>query len=144
MLACWWHLLATEAMSVRLQHKAGGNFWATAPKHKTRQTISTWEVEQLAYLLGKMKAIQEGEGTLLDQSMVFFSSEIEDGNTHGHTNLPVLVAGRGGGAFSPGRHIVYPDAPPIASLFLSMLHGMGAGVDEFGNEGKSPLPGLTG
>lgn len=95
--------------------------------------IDQWEVAQFADLVGRLKAIPEGEGTLLDNCMVYFSSEVEDGNAHRHTNMPVLLAGRGGGAVSPGRHVVVDSETPVANLFLSMLHAMGVPEESFGN-----------
>ena len=103
------------------------------------QAINTWEIEQLAYLLDRMANITEADGTtLLDNSMVYFSSEIEDGNAHRHGNLPVLVAGRGGGAIESGRHILHEDVP-MSNLFLGMLQGLGVPVDTFGDDGVAPL-----
>jgi len=105
--------------------------------------IDRWEVEQFAYLLGKLDAIDEGNGiTALDTSAVFFSSEIEDGNAHRHTNLPVLVGGGLGGTFKTGRHVILPDETPMANLFTSMLQGIGAPVDTFGDNGTGPLVGV--
>jgi hypothetical protein len=106
-------------------------------------TIDTWEIEQLAYLLRRMKSVQEGESNLLDNSLVFFSSEIEDGNRHRHSNLPIILAGGGGGAIRSGRHIRYTNAPPIANLFISMLQTVGVEMASFGLEGTGPLAGLT-
>lgn len=106
-------------------------------------TIDRWEVEQFAYLLTKLDAIDEGNGvTALDSSAVFFSSEIEDGNAHRHTNLPVLVGGSLGGTFTPGRHVVVPEKTPMANLFISMLQGIGAPVETFGDNGTGPLVGI--
>jgi hypothetical protein len=104
--------------------------------------IDRWEVEQYAYLLQRLKAVQEPNGTtLLDNACVYFSSEVEDGNSHGHTNMPVLLAGRGGGALAPGRHVRY-DGAPVANLFISLLQLMGVGVSTFGDDGRAPLPSL--
>lgn len=104
------------------------------------QAINTWEIEQLAYLLERMSSIVEPDGsTLLDSSMVYFSSEIEDGNAHRHFNLPVLLAGRGGGVIETGRHIVH-DGVPMANLFLAMLQGLGVDVDSFGDDSSGALP----
>lgn len=103
------------------------------------QAINTWEIEQLAYLLDRMAGITEADGTtLLDNSMVYFSSEIEDGNAHRHGNLPVLLAGRGGGAIETGRHILHEDVP-MANLFVGMLQGLDVPVDSFGDDGVAPL-----
>jgi hypothetical protein len=89
------------------------------------QTIDTWEVEQLAYVIGRLRAFNEGEGTLLHHSTVFFSSEIEDGNSHYHGNLPVIVAGRAGGLITPGRHLSFPEVS-TANLFSTVLQSFGA------------------
>ena len=109
------------------------------------QIIDTWEVEQLAYLLQAMDAVDEGNGTtLLDNTLVFFSSEIEDGNAHRHSNLPVLLAGGGALGVDSGRHVVYRDNEPIANLFVSMLQLSGVPAATFGDNGTGPLPGLRG
>jgi hypothetical protein len=103
------------------------------------QAINTWEIEQVAYLLDRMAGITEADGsTLLDSSMVYFSSEIEDGNAHRHGNLPVLLAGRGGGVIDSGRHIMHTDVP-MSNLFLGMLQGLGVPVDAFGDDSNGPL-----
>lgn len=98
------------------------------------QVIDTWEVEQLSYLLQKMKSIQEPDGTLLDNSAILFSSEIEDGDAHGHTNLPVVLAGKGGGAFQTGRHIRYTGDQPVANLYLAILASIGVNQPTFGRD----------
>jgi hypothetical protein len=101
--------------------------------------IDTWEIEQLAYLLGKLGAVSEGTGTLLDNSIVFFSSEIEDGNSHAHTNLPVLLAGSAGGTLTVGQHFEVPDNTPIANLFLTILSSLGVPDASFGQNSTGPL-----
>jgi hypothetical protein len=106
------------------------------------QTIDTWEVSQLSYLLQRLKGVQEGTGTLLDNSLVFFSSEIEDGDTHAHTNMPVLLAGRGGGAIRTGRHLRFAQERKISELFISMLNTIGVPATTLG-DGDRPLDGLT-
>jgi hypothetical protein len=111
--------------------------------HSRLQQIDIWEVQQLADLLSKMKAVQEPDGTLLDNSAVFFSSEIEDGNSHSHRRLPVLLAGKGGGMFRPGRHVRYQGEPPIANLFIAMLQSVGVQVPTFGDDGNEPLSNLA-
>lgn len=103
------------------------------------QTIGTWEVAQLAYLLGKMNAVDEGDGTLLDHSAVFFSSEIEDGDTHAHSNLPVILAGGLGGTLPTGAHLRVPHQAPVSGLFLSLLAGLGVPATRFGDDGTRPL-----
>jgi hypothetical protein len=107
------------------------------------EKIATWEVEQLAYLLTKLDGMSEGDGTVLDNTLVYFSSEIEDGNTHSHTNLPVLLCGGGGGAVTSGRHVKYEGSPPVANLFVSILQACGVSATTFGDDGTGPLPNLV-
>ena len=98
------------------------------------QTIARWEVEQYAYLLGKMDAIVESNGlTMLDNSLVYFSSEVQDGNTHTHTDLPILLAGSAGGATVTGEHIVAKKAEPLANMYRTLLEAWGTPDDTFGN-----------
>jgi hypothetical protein len=111
-------------------------------KYDLLTKIDTWEVAQLAYLLKKLDTIQEGTGTVLDNTAVYFSSEIADGNAHGHTNMPVLLAGGLGGAITPGRHIKYDGGPALANLFISIMNGFGMGSMTFGDNGTGPLPQL--
>lgn len=102
-------------------------------KHANLTKIAVWETQQLAYLLGKLKAINEPDGTVLDNSLVFFSSEIEDGDSHSHFNLPIVVAGKGGGTFTPGRHVRYTAQEPLGNLFVSMINGLGVPAASFGD-----------
>jgi hypothetical protein len=95
--------------------------------------INAFHVEQYAYLLGKLKATREGEGTLLDNCMVVYGSGIEDGNRHTHTSVPTLLAGKGGGSVKPGRHLVYPQETPVANLWLALLERMGAHTEQLGD-----------
>lgn len=98
------------------------------------QRIDQYLVTQYAYFLERLKSIPEGEGTLLDNSMIVYGCAISDGNRHRHENLPVLLAGRGGGTITPGRHVQYAGETPMNNLFLSLLDRMGVqGVDELGD-----------
>ena len=90
--------------------------------------INTFHIEQFAYLLGKLKAVKEANGTtLLDNSMIVYGSGIGDGNRHNHDDLPILLAGKGGGTIETGRHIVVPEADtPLTNLYLALFERMGA------------------
>ena len=112
-----------------------------AEKMAQYQRITTWHVEQCAYLLDRMKQIREGEGTLLDHSMVLFGSALRDGNRHDPHDLPTVLAGRAGGTLSPGRHLVYGKDTPLCNLYVSMLDRVGAPVERFADS-TGPLPGL--
>ncbi|MFT4589141.1 MAG: hypothetical protein ACI9VS_001381 [Candidatus Binatia bacterium] len=105
--------------------------------------INRFHTQQLAYILQKLKSIREGDGTLLDNCMIVYGSGISDGNKHNNENLPVLVAGKGGGSILTGRHMRCPSETPMANLFLSMLDRMGAQVDRFGDS-AGRLRGLEG
>jgi hypothetical protein len=98
----------------------GGEKW----KEERVEKINLFHAEQLLYILKKLDAVREGAGTLLDHSMVVYGSGISDGNRHNHDELPVLVAGAGGGTLKTGRHLRYPKNTPLNNLFLSLLDRM--------------------
>lgn len=95
--------------------------------------INEFHIKQFTYLLDKLKATSDGDGTLLDNSMIVYGSALADGNQHQHFNLPTVVAGRGRGTLRPGRHVHLKDETPIANLFVSMLDKMGVPVESFGD-----------
>ena len=95
--------------------------------------INRYHVEQLAYLLGRLAAISEGDGSLLDHSMIVYGSGIGDGNRHNHDELPILLAGGGCGTIKGGRHLRYPERTPLNNLYLSMLERMDHPVDDLGD-----------
>jgi hypothetical protein len=96
--------------------------------------IEQWYVAQFAYFLEKMEATQDVDGhSLLHNSMIMYGTGIGDGNRHTHVNLPVILAGSGGGTLNPGRYVQTNDAP-IANMYLSMLDRMGVpAVERFGD-----------
>jgi len=95
--------------------------------------INRFHVTQFGYFLEKLKSIQEGEGTLLDNCMIVYGSGLGDGNQHNHDNLPVLLAGRGGGAIATGRHVRFSNETPMTNLYLSMLDRVGAPAERIGD-----------
>lgn len=95
--------------------------------------INRFHVQQLAYILEKLDSIKEGSGTLLDNTLLVYGAGISDGNRHNHDDLPVLLAGRGGGRVKTGRHIEYPFNTPMCNLFLSMLDLQGVQEERFGD-----------
>jgi hypothetical protein len=102
-------------------------------KHEKIKRINRFHMEQFAYFLEKLKSIKEGQGTLLDNSMIVYASAIGDGNRHNHDDLPVLVAGRGGGTVKTGRHIEFPRNTPMNNLYLSMLDRLQVPVHSLGD-----------
>lgn len=105
------------------------------------ERITRWHVEQYAYMLDRLRSIREGEGTLLDNSMILFGSALRDGNSHNPHNLPMLLGGRAGGAIAPGRHLNYAKDTPACNLYLAMLDKVGAPVPRVADS-TGPLPGL--
>ena len=101
-----------------------------AAKMEQYQRINTWHLTQYAYMLEKMKAIKESEGTLLDNSMILLGAGMRDGNAHSPKNLPIILAGRGGGTLATGRHLVYEKKTPLTNLYRSMLARVGAPVEK--------------
>jgi len=102
--------------------------------------IATWEMEQLGYLLGKMKGIEDGPGSsVLYNSAVFLSSDISDGDRHNHDEMPVILAGHGGGALKPGRHIAYDRAKKskVSNVLVSMLAAAGVDAPVGDSSGKN-------
>ncbi len=101
--------------------------------------IDQYMVEQFAYFLRRMKSVQEGDGTLLDHSMILYGSALSDPDRHNHENLPIVLAGRGNGTLKTGRHVKYNNAfrtkkeIPLSNVFMSMLDRMGVNADKFGD-----------
>lgn len=110
-------------------------------KLRQYQLINRWHVEQYAYLLHKLQSMKEGEGSVLDNSMILFSSALRDGNKHDPHNLPLVVGGRAGGRLATGQHLVYSEDTPAANLYVSMLDAFGAPVERFADS-TGPLPGV--
>jgi hypothetical protein len=98
--------------------------------------INKFHMEQFAYLIGKMKAVKEPNGsTLLDNVMVVYGSGNGDGNRHNHDDLPILLVGKGGGTIEGGRHLTFPRRAdtPLTNLFLALFERMGAPAKKFGD-----------
>jgi hypothetical protein len=93
------------------------------------QMIDQFFIEQLTQLLVKMKNVPEGEGNLLDNSLVLYGSGLEWGRKHNRQNLPLILAGGGCGTIQGGRHIVYPNGTPVSNLHLSILDRAGVELD---------------
>ncbi len=97
------------------------------------EIINRWHVEQYAYLIDRMKSIREGDGTLLDNSMILFGSGLRDGDRHSPKNIPIVVAGQGGGKLKTGRHLAFEPNTPLANLYLGMMNTMGVEASQFGD-----------
>jgi hypothetical protein len=102
-------------------------------KQAKLQTINRFHIGVVAHLLTKLKATQEGDGTLLDRCMIVYGSGNSDGNAHNHDDLPILLMGKGGGSLKSGRHVRYAKETPLMNLHLSLLDRMGATVPSLGD-----------
>ncbi|MDB5338254.1 MAG: hypothetical protein JWN70_3873 [Planctomycetaceae bacterium] len=103
-----------------------------AKKQKIKK-INIFHAQRVASLLEKLKKVKEGNGTLLDNTMLVYGSGIGDGNAHNHDDLPVLLFGKGGGTISTGRHVRYEKETPIANLYLSLLDRIGVSTEKLGD-----------
>ena len=100
--------------------------------------------EAIEYLLAKLDSMEEGEGTMLDNTVVLLTSEIARGNSHSHTDSPWLMAGSGGGYFQTGKRLQF-DLQPHNNLLVSLMNCMGIEATTFGDPEycTGPLSGLT-
>ena len=102
-------------------------------KQEKLRAINHYHVTQFAYFVERLASIADGEGSLLDHSMVLYGSGLGDGNAHNHDNLPILLFGGGGGTIRSGRHIRFQRETPLNNLFLSMLDRVDSSVDMLGD-----------
>jgi hypothetical protein len=107
--------------------------------------IDAFYAEQFAYLIGKLKAIPEGSGTALDNTVILWSNEVSKGWEHDHKAMPFILAGRAGGGLRTGRFLKYPGSVPHNNLLVSMLNLMDVPATTFGNPKNctGPLAGLV-
>jgi hypothetical protein len=101
-------------------------------KQEKIRLINRFHVSMLADLLTKLRDAKEGDSTLLDSCLIVYGSGNSDGNAHNHDNLPILLAGKGGGIES-GRHVRYPKETPLTNLYLAIADRMGAPIARFGD-----------
>jgi hypothetical protein len=115
-------------------HHTVSHHGAAADKIESVKKIDLYHMTQFAYFLEKLKDTPDGHGkSLLDNSMVLLGCGIGDGDRHNHNELPILMAGRAGGALAQGRHVRYPKDTPLCNLYLSMLRNIGIKQDRFGD-----------
>lgn len=143
--------MLSNSGSNRIYHEVGvkdGHHFLSHHKGREEQVeqlakIDAFLVSQYSYLIGKLRSIKEGNGTLLDNCMIMYGGALGDGNVHLHDQLPIILAGRGGGTISPGRHITHKSETPLNNLLLSMMDRVGAPIDQFGDS-TGRLVGLEG
>ena len=112
--------------------------WVTHNQNKDRvrhdlEALERFHVEQFRYLAERMDAIEESNGTLLDNSLFVLGSGLSSGELHVTNNLPTLLAGRAGGALKTNRHERFAEGTPIANLWVSMANVMGVETRQLGD-----------
>ena len=132
-------------LGVKGEHHALTHGGATTP---SLDKINEFHFQQFAYLLGQMSAVKEGNGTLLDNTVVVFANELHDGHSHSPDTAQVFLAGSGGGYFKTGRHIVFPApnkgisgraaTPNHSQLLVSLCQYMGLDINQVGDPAMGP------
>ena len=138
-----WHALSHyKDTSGKTEDDDGIHSWSSvSEKREMYSRVVRWHHRQLAYMLGKMKAIDEGHGSLLDNTMLLYGSSLGDGHSHGEENLPILIAGGGGGTLRPGRYLKYRKNYSLSHYHLATMQRMGLMTETFA-EADSPMSGL--
>ena len=95
--------------------------------------LNTYHHGMFAYFLEKLKATQDGDGNLLDHSLVLYGSGMSDSNQHNHTPLPMILAGKASGALKGGRHVRLPQLTTHSNLLLTILHKAGVRAEKIGD-----------
>jgi hypothetical protein len=95
--------------------------------------INRYHVQMLAYLLDKLHAAPDGDGNLLDHSVILYGSSMSNGNQHDHDPLPIIVAGGASGQLQGGRHLKFQSHTPMSNLMLALLDKLGVHQDRFGD-----------
>jgi hypothetical protein len=111
-----------------LTHHGGKTDWV-----EKVTKINEFHMQLFAEFVAKMKATPDGDGSLLDHSMIVYGSGLADGDRHTHDDLPVLLVGRGGGSLRTGHHVVYPSETPMTNLYLTLLDRMGVREETIGD-----------
>ena len=113
-------------------HSASHTSGAAQAK-KTFAKINRYHMQTLAHFLEKLQSTPDGDGTLLDHSLVMLGSTMSNGDIHNHSPLPIVLVGGASGQLQGGRHVRYPAHTPLANLLLAVLHKAGIPKEEFGD-----------
>jgi hypothetical protein len=101
------------------------------------QKINTYHVSLVPYLLEKLKKTPDGDGNMLDNTLVIYGSAMGNSNLHNHKRCPLFFAGHAGGALQGNRHIKADDGTPMANAMLAALHAIGVDIRQFGDSTKA-------
>ena len=114
-------------------HHAVSHHQNRPDKMERNARIQTYNVGLFAYFLEKLKKTPDGDGSLLDHSVILYGSNMSNSNAHDHFPLPTLVAGAGAGTIKGGRHLKYPDHTPMTNLLVTVLNKVGVHEDKLGD-----------
>ena len=127
-------------IGVRAGHHELSHHGRDPEKQAQISKINRYHLGLLAELLQKLNAAKEGDSTLLHSAMILYGSGLSDGDRHNHDDLPILLAGRGGGTIPAGRHLRFSKDTPLTNLYLAMLDRMGVAMPKFSDStGKLEL-----
>ncbi|MCG8652964.1 MAG: DUF1552 domain-containing protein, partial [Pirellulales bacterium] len=135
-----WHALSHwKDISGRTEDDDGRTSWSSREeKREMYNRVTGWHHQQFGYLLGRLKQIRENGRPLLDHCMVVYGSSLADGHAHAEENLPLLLAGRGGGTIDAGKQVQFKRPTSMSDLHLAMLRRMGVPRESFADS-RSPL-----
>lgn len=120
-------------LGIRDGHHDLSHHGGDAGKMERFRQIGRFQVEEYARFIERLSQTPEGEGSLLDHALIAFGGAIRDGNRHDHDDLPVILAGRGGGAHRPAGHLSAPRGTPLCNLWLTMAQSVGADLQRQGD-----------
>ena len=95
--------------------------------------LNRYHISTLTHFFNKLKSTPDGDGTLLDHSLILYGSTLSDGNEHNHDPLPVILAGGASGRIKGGRHLKYAPHTPMSNLYVSLLDKFGVRQERFGD-----------
>jgi hypothetical protein len=124
------------------QHHAASHHRNDAGLIEKKTKIDAYHISLTAYLAERMRATPDGDGNLLDHSLLFHGGGMGDGNLHQHTDLPCALLGKLGGTIKAGQHIAYPSGTPMTNLLVTVLDKVGVPVTSIGDS-TGPLESLT-
>lgn len=120
------------ASGVTLSHHGASHHGNKPEGYEAFSKINTYFMQAFANLLEKLRSTPDGDGNLLDHSMIVLGSSMSNPNEHSHGPVPMLIAGGMSGRLNGGRHLVFPDHTPHANLFLSLINKAGIPMESFG------------
>jgi len=134
--------LTYENIGVPEQHHSCSHHLNNPKLIARKAKIDQYHVQLLGYFLKRLRDTPDGDGSLLDHSMILYGGGLGNGNLHDHLNLPCLLAGGAAGRLKGGRHLAYPEKTPMANLLLTMLDKVGIPTPEKIGDSTTHLSGV--